>query len=98
MEFTVTIGQHHETGEKIMALTRAIPAGAPPAYVAAWKIRATANSTGRCPSCKETMQTNRHERRKAKALGTPANAVINHQPWCTASDDGLERAWISGAN
>lgn len=96
--FTVTTGKHHETGEEILALTRSCPDNAPPAYRAAWTIRATANSTGRCPSCAATMQANRHERRKAKALGEPARIVILHEAWCAASDDGLERAWVSGAN
>ncbi len=96
MQFTTTIGT--ETGEKILALTRACPDDAPPAFVAAWTIRATANSTDRCPSCAATMQANRHERRKAQKLGEPAQAVILHEAWCAASDEGLERAWISEAN
>ena len=91
--FTMTSGVHYETGEKIMALTRACPDDAPPAFRAAWGIRAEANSTGRCSACGGTMTANRHERRKAKKLGEPAHAVILHEPDCVASDAGLERTW-----
>lgn len=85
-------GEHCETGEKIMALTRACPDNAPPAYRAAHQVRTEANSTGRCSSCGAVMTSNRHERRKAKALGEPAHAAIVHEPWCTASDERLQRA------
>lgn len=98
MEFTMTSGVHYETGEKIMALTRACPDDAPPAFRAAWQVRAEANATGRCPGCGAVMASNRHERRKAEKLGEPAHAVILHEAWCPASDEGLERTWISSAN
>ena len=49
--FTMTVGEHYETGERIAALTRPCPEDAPPAYRVAWTIRAEANATGRCSSC-----------------------------------------------
>lgn len=93
MKFTTTTGTHYATGEKIMALTRACPDGAPPAYRTAWAIRAGANSTGRCSSCGAVMTSNRHERRKARKLGEPTHAAILHEPECVASDEGLARSW-----
>jgi hypothetical protein len=93
MEFTMTSGTHYATGEKIVALTRSCPPDAPPAYRAARQLRAEANATGRCLSCAAVMASSRHERRKAKALGEPAHAVIVHEAWCAASDEGLERTW-----
>jgi hypothetical protein len=97
--FTMTVGRHHETGEKILALTRSCPDDAPPAYRAAWAIRAEANATGRCPGCGGTMVLpNRHERRRAAALGEPAHVAIEHNDDCPASDAGMSRTWISSAN
>jgi hypothetical protein len=97
--FTMTTGRHYATGQKIMALTRSCPDDAPPAYRAARAIRAAANTTGRCPSCGGTMGLpNRHERRRAAALGEPAHVAIEHADDCPASDTGMSRTWISGAN
>ncbi len=97
--FTLTIDTHHETGEKIAALTRACPTNAPPAARAAWQVRAEANATGRCSLCGAVMiLPNRHERRRAKARGVPAHAAMEHEDWCAASDGGLLRTWVSGAN
>ena len=59
MEFTTMIGRHYATGETFMALTLACPDNAPPAFRAAWLIRAEANSTGRCSACGGTMTANR---------------------------------------
>jgi hypothetical protein len=93
MKFTTTTGTHYATGEKIMALTRSCPDNAPSVCRAAWVIRAEANACGRCSSCGATMQSSRHERRRAKVCGEPAHAVIVHEPDCVASDQGLERSW-----
>ena len=99
MIFDMEIGEHHETGARILSLTRACADDAPPLVREAWHARSEANATGVCPLCDAELQLpGRHERRKAKALGGPVHAVMVHEDSCPAGDDGLLRSWVSGTN
>jgi hypothetical protein len=61
--------------------------------------RLRANLEGVCPECAAVVQLpNRHERRRAKARGEPANASMEHESWCPVGDEGFRQAIITGMN
>ena len=72
---------------------------ASPTLAHAWRLRAEANATLRCPSCgAKAVLPNRAARREAKARGEPAHAAMHHNNGCVVSDEGLRQAMRAGMN
>jgi hypothetical protein len=84
--------------ERILVITDMPPAGASPAFTAAWMRRQRANVTGRCECGAVIEMPNRAQRRAAKARGEPARATMLHEAGCPASDAALRELYLAGLN
>ena len=70
-----------------------------PALRDAYRKRLRANLEGICPECGATMtMPSRRQRRKAKALGQPAHATMEHESWCPVGDDAFRKIMSAGMN
>jgi hypothetical protein len=88
-----------ERGDKrILVITDMPPAGASPAFTAAWMRRQRANATGRCECGAVIEMPNRAQRRAAKARGSPPRATMLHEADCPATDAALRGLYLAGLN
>jgi surfactin synthase thioesterase subunit len=83
---------------RILVITCPPPAGASPAFTAAWLRRQRANATGRCECGAVIEMPNRAQRRAAKAHGELAHATMLHEADCPASDQSLRALYLAGLN